>query len=111
VNDKDLRFMLMTVYQFWLARNDARDEELIEEPGCTARRSFFLVEEWVALQAPLAFTLRWSTGFPRSRARLKSMSMALSLRSRILVVAVWSLRSPWWLHRWSMPFFLTGFGS
>jgi hypothetical protein len=38
--------MLMTIYHLWLARNEAREAVQIEDPNCTASRSFFLLEEW-----------------------------------------------------------------
>jgi ribonuclease HI len=40
----------MVLYQMWLARNDARDDERIEDPEAIARRSLALVEEWVAIK-------------------------------------------------------------
>jgi ribonuclease HI len=45
-NDRELALGLMTLYQMWLARNDARDAELIEDPMITARKTVFLVDEW-----------------------------------------------------------------
>jgi ribonuclease HI len=37
---------MMTLYQLWMARNDARERELIEDPRITSRRTVALVEEW-----------------------------------------------------------------
>jgi ribonuclease HI len=41
----------MVLYQTWLARNEARDEVRIEDPGAIARRSLALVEEWLAIKS------------------------------------------------------------
>jgi ribonuclease HI len=41
----------MILYQIWLARNNARDEERVEEPDGIVRRSIFLVNEWLDVQA------------------------------------------------------------
>jgi hypothetical protein len=38
----------MFLYQLWLARNEARDQEQIEDMYAIARRSIGLVEEWWA---------------------------------------------------------------
>ncbi|KAM0909096.1 hypothetical protein ACQ4PT_015043 [Festuca glaucescens] len=57
LEEKELRFMLMTLYQLWLAQNDAHDEAHIEDPSYTARRTFFLVE-WVALKTPTPSSLQ-----------------------------------------------------
>jgi hypothetical protein len=43
---------LMTIYQVWLARNDARESKAIENPEAVARRAISLIEEWHELQAP-----------------------------------------------------------
>jgi hypothetical protein len=37
---------LLTLYNIWLARNEARDEPMIENPEVTARRIIYLQEEW-----------------------------------------------------------------
>jgi ribonuclease HI len=39
----------MAIYHMWLARNEARDEQLIEDPEATARRVLALQEEWTSL--------------------------------------------------------------
>jgi ribonuclease HI len=46
MNERELGLTLMVIYQLWLARNEARDAAQIEDPVCTARRAFFLLEEW-----------------------------------------------------------------
>jgi ribonuclease HI len=46
MDEGELCLMLMTIYQLWLARNEAREAVQIEDPNYTARRSFFLLEEW-----------------------------------------------------------------
>jgi ribonuclease HI len=51
LSDKDLSIGIMVLYQMWLARNDARDEEKIEDPEDIARKSLALVEEWSAIKA------------------------------------------------------------
>ena len=42
---------IMMLYQLWLARNEARDEEAIDDPAIVARRSLFLVEKWLDVRA------------------------------------------------------------
>jgi hypothetical protein len=42
----------MALYHMWLARNDARDEQMIEDPDKTAQRILVLVEEWLSLKSP-----------------------------------------------------------
>jgi hypothetical protein len=38
----------------WLARNDARNEPMIESPETIARRVVVLTEEWRSLKTPAA---------------------------------------------------------
>jgi ribonuclease HI len=47
--DKEVAVAIMTLYQMWLARNDAREQASIEDPGMIARRTLKLVEEWHGL--------------------------------------------------------------
>jgi ribonuclease HI len=56
---------LMALYQLWLARNEARDKPMIEDPVVTARRTVALVEEWQAItstpnQSSARVVERWS---------------------------------------------------
>jgi ribonuclease HI len=51
VDDKELAFGMMAMYQLWLARNEAREEPMIEDPVEVAKRTVRLVEEWQAVQA------------------------------------------------------------
>lgn len=37
---------MMTIYQIWLARNDARDGKRLEDPGVVADKASHLLEEW-----------------------------------------------------------------
>jgi ribonuclease HI len=46
VRDKELEMGLLTLYNIWLARNEARDQPMIENPELTARRIGYLWEEW-----------------------------------------------------------------
>jgi hypothetical protein len=45
----ELELVMMALYQIWLARNDARDDLIIEDPQRTARRIMVLLEEWRAV--------------------------------------------------------------
>jgi hypothetical protein len=49
LDEKELAISLMALYQLWLARNEARDKPMIEDPEITARRIVALVEEWQAV--------------------------------------------------------------
>jgi hypothetical protein len=51
LSDKELPIGIMVLYQTWLARNEARDEARIEDPGSIARRSLALVDEWLAIKS------------------------------------------------------------
>ncbi|KAK1618647.1 hypothetical protein QYE76_024164 [Lolium multiflorum] len=51
LSDKELSLGIMVLYQTWLARNEARDEVRIEDPGAIARRSLAMVEEWLAIKS------------------------------------------------------------
>jgi hypothetical protein len=42
VRGKELEMGLMTLYNIWLARNEARDESMIENPDIMARRIIYL---------------------------------------------------------------------
>jgi hypothetical protein len=46
VQDKVLGLSLMALYHIWLARNEARDQPMIENPEVTAQRIFYLWDEW-----------------------------------------------------------------
>ncbi|XP_071685066.1 uncharacterized protein [Lolium perenne] len=46
LSEKELAFGLMFIYQLWLARNEARDQDQIEDMHAIVRRSVGLVEEW-----------------------------------------------------------------
>jgi hypothetical protein len=48
--EQELAMYLMALYHMWLARNEARDELMIENPENTARRIVGLTEEWRALK-------------------------------------------------------------
>jgi hypothetical protein len=41
---------MMALYNLWLARNNAREKEMIEHPDKTAARVLMLNEEWQALK-------------------------------------------------------------
>jgi ribonuclease HI len=49
VREADMDISLMVIYQMWLARNDARDSGLIENPESIALRAIKLMEEWHGL--------------------------------------------------------------
>jgi hypothetical protein len=51
LKDDELNIIIMALYHLWLARNEARDEPMIEDPEKTARRILFLVEEWGNLRS------------------------------------------------------------
>ena len=51
VQEKERAMCLMTLYQLWLARNDARESAQIEDPNIMANRSRFLLEEWQAVRS------------------------------------------------------------
>jgi ribonuclease HI len=66
MNEKELAFSIMLLYQMWLARNEARDQAHIAfaYPNDLVRRSLILVEEWAALkpsavQPPLMHIDQW----------------------------------------------------
>nr|XP_051220950.1 uncharacterized protein LOC127339093 [Lolium perenne] len=48
-----LEITMMTLYQSWLARNEARDSKKIDDPVSIAKRSIHLLEEWHNVQAPM----------------------------------------------------------
>jgi hypothetical protein len=48
--DKEVVVAIMILYQMWLARNDAREQVSIDDPGMIARRILNLVEEWHGLK-------------------------------------------------------------
>jgi ribonuclease HI len=50
LKEKELALAMMALYHMWLARNDARDEPMIEDPDRTARRILGLLDEWRALK-------------------------------------------------------------
>jgi hypothetical protein len=49
MDEKELAFSIMLLYQMWLARNEARDQAHIASPNDLVHRSMFLVEEWIML--------------------------------------------------------------
>jgi hypothetical protein len=54
----------MNLYQLWLAQNDAREKENIEDPRSIARRMIANIEEWNSIHArrqPRAATARDGT--------------------------------------------------
>jgi ribonuclease HI len=53
LEEKELAIGLMALYHMWLARNDARDVPMIEDPTRLARRVLALSEEWWALKEPM----------------------------------------------------------
>jgi ribonuclease HI len=54
MDEKELAFSVMLLYQMWLARSEARDRAQITSPNDLVRRSIFLVEEWAALKPSVA---------------------------------------------------------
>jgi hypothetical protein len=54
MDEKELAFSVMVLYQIWLVRNEARDQAQITSPNDLVRRSMFLVEEWAALKPSVA---------------------------------------------------------
>jgi hypothetical protein len=50
VEEKELAIGMMALYQLWLARNDAREVPMIEDPEEVAKRTVRLVEELQAAQ-------------------------------------------------------------
>lgn len=48
----ELTLAMMALYHMWLARNNARDEPMIEHPEETTRRVLALYEEWLSLAKP-----------------------------------------------------------
>jgi hypothetical protein len=51
VQEAELDITLMTLYQIWLERNDARENKAIECPEAVGRRVVALVEEWQEVHA------------------------------------------------------------
>jgi ribonuclease HI len=51
VQEAELDITLMTLYQIWLERNDARENKAIECPEAVGRRAVALVEEWQEVHA------------------------------------------------------------
>jgi hypothetical protein len=43
-------WMFTMMYKLWLARNDARESKLIDDPKAIATRTVFAVEEWRSIQ-------------------------------------------------------------
>jgi ribonuclease HI len=52
LEEKELAVGLMAFYHMWLARNDARETLMVEDPARIARRVLALSEEWWALKDP-----------------------------------------------------------
>ncbi|KAK1697655.1 hypothetical protein QYE76_014352 [Lolium multiflorum] len=48
--EQNLAVYLMALYHMWLARNNAREEPMIENPEHIARRTVALTEEWRSLK-------------------------------------------------------------
>jgi ribonuclease HI len=46
LGDKELEVSMMVLYQTWLARNEAREEEVIANPMQIVSKSLFLLNEW-----------------------------------------------------------------
>jgi hypothetical protein len=46
LGDKELEVSMMVLYQNWLARNEAREEEMIATPMQIVSKSLFLLNEW-----------------------------------------------------------------
>jgi ribonuclease HI len=44
--DSKMDITLMIMYHIWLARNDARETQRMEDPVCVANRAIHLAEEW-----------------------------------------------------------------
>lgn len=49
---QEKELILMTLYQIWLARNDARDGKRIEEPSSVADKAWRFLEEWKEIKEP-----------------------------------------------------------
>jgi hypothetical protein len=47
IDDKSATWVLMLVYNLWLARNDARDSRKIEDPKSIAQKAVAGVDEWM----------------------------------------------------------------
>lgn len=45
-SESERALVMVTIYQIWLARNDARDGERCEDPGAIVDRALHLLEEW-----------------------------------------------------------------
>jgi ribonuclease HI len=52
LSEGELAVAMMALYNLWLARNNAREEEMIEHPDKMAARVLMLDEEWQALKEP-----------------------------------------------------------
>jgi hypothetical protein len=48
--EQELALAMLGLYHIWLARNDARDNALIESPNVTVERVCFLWDEWQHVQ-------------------------------------------------------------
>jgi hypothetical protein len=46
LEEKELAIVMMAMYQVWLARNEARNVPMIEDPDGVAKRTLVLVEDW-----------------------------------------------------------------
>jgi hypothetical protein len=53
LSEKELGIAMLSLYHMWLARNDARELPMIENPESTANRIMALWEEWEAIKAPV----------------------------------------------------------
>jgi hypothetical protein len=47
LGDRELEVSMMVLYQAWLARNEARDEEVVANPMEIVSKSMFLLNEWL----------------------------------------------------------------
>jgi ribonuclease HI len=55
MKEDEINVCIMILYQLWLARNDAREEEQVASPDEILQKSIFLLEEWQGLRpAPRA---------------------------------------------------------
>jgi ribonuclease HI len=52
LSEKELGIAMLSLYHMWLARNDARELPMIENPESTVNRIWALWEEWQAIKEP-----------------------------------------------------------
>ena len=50
LKEKELGVDMLSIYHLWLARNDALNEPMIEDPDMTSQRVLAMLDEWSSMK-------------------------------------------------------------